>query len=69
MEAADTVPASSGVTQGSIFYPILFLVYVNDLPNVVSPEMCMFADDICIFGHTRNNTDCGKVQQDLCKPL
>ncbi|CAK1588936.1 unnamed protein product [Parnassius mnemosyne] len=38
-----------GLPQGSILGPLLFLVYVNDLPNVTDNRCVMFADDATIF--------------------
>ena len=43
-------PLNCGVPQGSIIGPILFLIYINDLPNclnVGSPRM--YADDTNVF--------------------
>lgn len=53
--------ASSGVPQGSVLGPLLFLIYVNDLAQKLHCPCYMFADDVKIVGCPQNNL----MQQDL----
>ena len=44
----------SGVQQGSVLAPIMFLVYVNDMTEVVSSYICLFTDDATLLRKIRN---------------
>ena len=56
---------TSGVPQGSILGPILFLLYVNDLPDYVESKAKMFADDTKVYNNIRSLADCEALQNDL----
>ena len=56
----------SGVPQGSQLGPILLLLFVNDMPNVVtSATLAMFADDSKCYKVTNHHSDYLHLQQDL----
>ena len=47
--------------------PILFLLYINDLPSDISSTIILYADDVIIYRYISSNEDVLKLQEDLVK--
>ncbi|KAK3094514.1 hypothetical protein FSP39_002723, partial [Pinctada imbricata] len=55
----------SGVPQGTVMGPLLFLAFINDLPTVVNSPVRPFADDCLIYRTIRSVSDTTTLQEDL----
>ena len=66
---SDWIPVTSGVPQGSILGPLLFPVFVNDLPNIALSTAKLFADDAKLYRQIMNIMDCDILQDDLMNSL
>jgi len=59
------VTVKSGVSQGSVLGPLLFLAYVNDIWRNMESTISLFADDCVIYRKIINNEDVNKLQKEL----
>ena len=58
-------PVLSGVPQGSVLGPVLFILYINDLSDSVQSSIKIFADDTKIYRTVSGDSGHGLLQQDL----
>ncbi len=56
---------TSGIPQGSVLGPILFVLYINDMPSCVEAAAYLFADDTKIYKEIRGHNDRACMQKDL----
>jgi hypothetical protein len=59
---------TSGVPQGSVLGPLLFLAYVNDIWRTIESTIRLFAEDCIIYRELINNKDMAMLQIDLNRP-
>ena len=55
----------SGVPQGTVLGPLLFLLYINDIGDKVSSEIRLFADDCIVYRPIKNEVDSIELQKDI----
>ena len=59
------VSVVSGVPEGSILGPLLFIMYINDLTHMTDLDIHLYADDAKLMNIIKNQQDCIKLQTAL----
>ncbi len=62
---SSTQPVTSGVPQGSVLGPLLFTIFINDLPDKINSDVKMYADDTKVFRRVSCDEDQQQLQTDL----
>ena len=62
---SSTADVLSGVPQGTVLGPLLFLSFINDMPEVTSSDIRLFADDSLLYRRIISSRDTSILQQDL----
>ena len=55
----------SGIPQGSVLGPVLFTIFINDMPTETLCPIKLFADDAKLYHKINSEEDCQKIQEDL----
>ena len=65
--ASEPMNVTSGVAQGTVLGPLLFLTYKSDLLDLLSSSVRLFADDALLYGVITDQFGCDVLQDDLYK--
>ena len=66
-ESSSFIPVLSGVPQGTILGPLMFLLYINDIAKGINSPLCLFANDRLLYRVINGIEDTNRLQEDLNK--
>lgn len=66
-ETSKPVNVKSGVPQGTVLGPLMFLMYINDIDDGIKSQIRLFADDTILYAVIKSSGDASLLQRDLDK--
>ena len=62
---SSSIRVTSGVPQGTVLGPLMFLLYLNDITKGISSEVRLLADDCIMYRQINNPKDSKDLQNDI----
>ena len=62
---SDWATVTSGIPQGSVLGPLIFTIFINDLPDCVKSAIKTFADDTKIYRKIKDQSDIKQLKDDI----
>ena len=66
-KASDYLPVKSGIPQGTVLGPLMFLLYINDIDQNISSTIRLFTDDCIMYRTVTTREEASSLQYDLDK--
>ena len=64
---SDPVNVMSGIPQGTVLGPLLFICYINDLSNIIKSKIRIYANDTLVYNCINTIDDCIQLQRELAE--